>query len=88
MGIPCVTADETDVLLLMEDVEAEPEQPVAVDLRTRTVTYDDKVVRIQIPESARSQLLEGAWDATGQLLEGMDAVRATAARLPYVAGFK
>jgi 3-isopropylmalate/(R)-2-methylmalate dehydratase small subunit len=88
MGIPCVTAEGAEVLLLMEAVEAEPGQAVAVDLRTKTVTYGDKVVRVQMPDSARSQLLEGAWDATGQLLEGAEAVRATAARLPYVTGFK
>ncbi len=88
MGIPCVTAEEKDVLLLMEAVEVEPGQAVTVDLRTKTVTYGDRTVKIQIPDSARSQLLEGAWDATGQLLEGVDAVRATAMRLPYVDGFK
>ncbi|OGG55849.1 MAG: isopropylmalate isomerase [Candidatus Handelsmanbacteria bacterium RIFCSPLOWO2_12_FULL_64_10] len=88
MGIPCVTADGADVLLLMEAVEAEPGQAVVMDLRTKTVTYGDRAVKVQIPNSARSQLLEGAWDATGQLLEGTAAVRATAARLPYVSGFK
>ena len=88
MGIPCVTADGADVLLLMEAVEAEPGQAVVMDLRTNTVTYGDRAVKVQIPNSARSQLLEGAWDATGQLLEGTAAVRATAARLPYVSGFK
>ncbi len=88
MGIPCVTAAEADVLLMMEAVEAEPGQAVVVDLRAKTVTYGDRAVKVQMPNSARSQLLEGAWDATGQLLEGTDAVRATAGRLPYVSGFK
>jgi 3-isopropylmalate/(R)-2-methylmalate dehydratase small subunit len=88
MGIPCVTADGADVLLLMEAVEAEPGLAVAVDLRAKTVTCGDRTVKVHIPNSARSQLLEGAWDATGQLLEGAASVRATAARLPYVIGFK
>ena len=82
MGIPCVTADGADVLLLMEAVEAEPGQAVVMDLRTKTVTYGDRAVKVQIPNSARSQLLEGAWDATGQLLEGTAAVRRTAAPPP------
>ena len=88
MGIPCLTADGADVQRLMEAVEESPGQAVTADLRTRTATYGEKVFPVQLPESARSQLLEGAWDAAGQLLEGMDAVRATAMRLPYVNGFK
>ncbi len=88
MGIPCVTADGADILKLMASVEKTPGQTVAVDLRTRTLAYQDGEFRVQLPESARSQLLEGAWDAAGQLLEAVDAVRATAMRLPYVNGFK
>ncbi len=88
MGIPCVTGDGADILKLMASVEKTPDQAVTVDLRARTVTYAEGTFRVQMPESARSQLLEGAWDAAGQLLEGMDAVRVTAMRLPYVNGFK
>jgi 3-isopropylmalate/(R)-2-methylmalate dehydratase small subunit len=33
-------------------------------------------------------LLSGQWDATGQLVAQADAIRATASRLPYIAGWQ
>ena len=54
---------------------------------TRTVTSRAGVASAQVPGGARTQLLEGTWDATGQLLGANDAIEATAARLPYVDGF-
>ena len=40
-----------------------------------------------MPESARHAFISGEWDATALLLADYDAVRRTAARLPYIAGF-
>jgi hypothetical protein len=42
---------------------------------------------VAMPDGARHQLLEGAWDATAVLLAGGDAIDATADSLPYVRGF-
>jgi 3-isopropylmalate/(R)-2-methylmalate dehydratase small subunit len=36
-------------------------------------------------ETAREALVQGRWDAIGELLEGREAVAATASRLPYLA---
>ena len=35
--------------------------------------------------SARDALVNGRWDSIGELLDGREAVAATAARLPYLA---
>ncbi len=40
-----------------------------------------------MPAAARSAFLAGTWDATALLTADFDAVRAAAARLPYIAGF-
>ena len=71
----------------MDSVELDPTQDVRVDVRNQTVTSRAGVASAQVPGGARTQLLEGTWDATGQLLGANDAIEATAARLPYVGGF-
>ena len=87
MGVPCVTAEAADIQALMDAVEADPSGEIAIDLRDKTLSYGDTKVPIQIPEGVRVQLLEGAWDATGMLLEGAEAVQQVAKRLPYISGF-
>jgi hypothetical protein len=42
---------------------------------------------VSAPRASLEALVTGAWDATGLLLEDPDAVKATAASLPYVSGF-
>jgi 3-isopropylmalate/(R)-2-methylmalate dehydratase small subunit len=88
IGIPCVTAAEADILHLTSAVEADPAHDLSVDLQTMQVTYQEKVYPITLPAGVRGQLLEGAWDATRTLLQVEEQVRQTAARLPYVSGFR
>ena len=40
-----------------------------------------------MPAAARLAFLAGTWDASALLTADFDAVRAAAARLPYIAGF-
>jgi 3-isopropylmalate/(R)-2-methylmalate dehydratase small subunit len=87
MGVPAVTASHDDVAALMDSVELDPAQELAVDLEACTVTSRAGVVTIRIAEGARCQLLEGTWDAARTLLQARDAIRATAESLPYVKGF-
>jgi 3-isopropylmalate/(R)-2-methylmalate dehydratase small subunit len=68
----------------MASVELDPSQELVLDLEARTLSSRAGTVAVALPEGMRSQLLEGAWDATGVLLEAGDAIEATAARLPYV----
>jgi len=87
VGESFVSAGEADVAALMAAVEEDPAHDLVVDLQTMTAGYRGKSYAVTLPSSSRSQLVEGSWDATRILLQGIDAVRATAARLPYVAGF-
>ena len=88
LGIPCVTTSEADILGLMAAVEEDPAHDLVVDIASGTATYRGKSYPIGLPSGARTQLLEGTWDATRILLQAADQVRATAARLPYTSGFK
>jgi 3-isopropylmalate/(R)-2-methylmalate dehydratase small subunit len=87
LGLPCATLPRGELGRLMESVDLEPAQELALDLAAGTLGSRVGVQRVDVPEGARRQLLEGSWDATAVLLEGGDAIEATARRLPYVAGF-
>ena len=87
LGLPCVTAAPDDVERLMAAVAQDPAQDISVDLAALRVTFGAEPFGVGMPAGARSQLIEGTWDALGQLLGAMDAVRATADRLAYVTGW-
>jgi 3-isopropylmalate/(R)-2-methylmalate dehydratase small subunit len=87
MGIPCVVASESDVAKLVQAIEEEPAHDLSVDLEAMTATYRGVTYPVSMPEAARSQLLRGTWDATRLLVDALDQVRDTAARLPYTRGF-
>jgi len=87
LGMPCVTASEADVLALMAAVEEDPAHELVVDLQALTATYRERRYPITLPAGAHAQLTGGTWDATRILLQAVEQVRQTAARLPYVKGF-
>jgi 3-isopropylmalate/(R)-2-methylmalate dehydratase small subunit len=87
LGLPCVTLANTERAKLMDAVDLDPGQELALDLEARTLTYRDGTVSVSIPDGMRQQLLGGSWNATSVLLEAGDAIEDTARRLPYVNGF-
>jgi 3-isopropylmalate dehydratase small subunit len=82
-----MSIDNEDVLWLQRAVGRDPRQSVTVDVAKQEVHVGDRVIKGRIPDGARNQLVSGAWNATGVLLEAGDAIEATAKRLPYVSGF-
>jgi 3-isopropylmalate/(R)-2-methylmalate dehydratase small subunit len=87
LGIPCVTADASAIVALMERAEREPDLPFTVDLRAGLVTAGDLSFPVAMPAGARQQLLEGQWDTTGELLDARAAIATVAERLPYFGGW-
>ena len=85
LGIPCVTASREDIAKIAAAVEANPQTEVVIDLVKLEARFAGQSVKIQQRESARDALVNGRWDAIGELLDGKDAVKATAAKLPYLA---
>ena len=88
LGIPCLTATTADVEALMAAVEEDPAHELVVDLETMIATYRGRTYPVTLPLDARLRLLDGSWDATRLLVDALDTVRETAARLPYVRGFE
>ncbi|MFO0916979.1 MAG: 3-isopropylmalate dehydratase small subunit [Planctomycetaceae bacterium] len=87
LGIPCVSAARGDLEKLAGKVTAKPHAIVAIDLVKSTVACEEISAPVKILESARTSLTSGNWDFLGQLLEGSEAVKQAATKIPYLAGF-
>ena len=87
IGLPCFTAAHVDIEFAMRCVEESPGTHLSVSVSDRVLLILDKTLTLGVPDSMRDALLKGQWDPTGMLLDRFDQVRATAADLPYVAGF-
>jgi 3-isopropylmalate/(R)-2-methylmalate dehydratase small subunit len=87
LGIPCLTADAVAIGQLMDLCARDPAAPFEVDLPKREVRAGTLTVRVDMPEGARQQLIDGRWDSTGELLAATADVRRVAAGLPYFTGW-
>jgi len=85
LGIPCVSATREDIAKVAAAIEANPQTEVVVDLAALEVRFGGQKIKITMRESARDALVNGRWDAIGELLEGVPQVKALAKKLPYLA---
>lgn len=85
LGIPCVIAAREDIAKIATAVEADPHTDVTIDLVKLEARFAGQTVKIAQRESARDALVNGRWDAIGELLDGKADVLKTAATLPYLA---
>ena len=76
-----------DMQTLMDAVEGDPAQEVAIDLEARQVRWAGGKIAADIADGPREQFLKGSWDSLGQLLDAGDQIESTTRKLPYVAGF-
>jgi len=84
MGVPCVTVSSGVAKHLQGAIAEQPQTPLTVDLESLTVTMGNFVAPVAIGDGPRQMFTSGTWDACGQLVAQGEAVKATAARLPYV----
>jgi len=84
LGIPCASAAREDIAKIAAAVEANPNLEVTIDVANQAVRFGGQKVKAAFRESARDALVNGRWDAIGELLDGRDAVKLTAAKLPYL----
>jgi 3-isopropylmalate/(R)-2-methylmalate dehydratase small subunit len=87
MGVPTVTVSHDDVELMMKAVEAEPQTRFTVDLENKTITFGERRIPIELPETYRSALTSGSWDSTALLRANLPQVKQTASKLPYMNRF-
>lgn len=85
LGMPCVTAAREDIAKIAAAVDANPQLEITIDLVALEVRFGGQTVKIAQRETARDALVNGRWDAIGELIDGLPDVKATAAKLPYMA---
>ena len=72
----------------MRSTEADPRTGYTVDLEIKTLTYGERRIPFDLPETYRSALTSGSWDSTSMLRGNLEKVKEVASGLPYVTGFK
>jgi len=85
LGMPCLCASREDIAKIAAAVEANPQLEVVIDVAAQEVRFGGQKIKTTQRESARDALINGRWDSIGELIDGRDAVVATAAKLPYMA---
>jgi 3-isopropylmalate/(R)-2-methylmalate dehydratase small subunit len=85
IGIPCFTANGEIVKHLQHLLTKNPQTPITVDLEAMQVSCGDYQAAVSMSEGARQMLITGTWDSCGQLVANTEQIKATAAKLPYLA---
>ena len=85
LGIPCATASREDIARIAAAIERDPKTEVVIDVARQQIRFGGQVVKAAVRDTARDALVNGRWDAIGELLEGLPAAKSAAAKLPYMA---
>lgn len=85
IGIPCAIADSQTVEQLQAAIAENPKTLISFDLEAQQVRCGDLTAAIAIEDGPRQMLITGTWDSCGQLVAQTEQIRATAAKLPYLA---
>jgi 3-isopropylmalate/(R)-2-methylmalate dehydratase small subunit len=85
LGIPCVNASREDIAKVAAAIEKDPSLEVTVDVAALEVRFGNETIKVTQRDSARDALVNGRWDAIGELIDGIPAVKDTATKLPYLA---
>ncbi|HEY6366862.1 MAG TPA: 3-isopropylmalate dehydratase small subunit [Candidatus Binatia bacterium] len=87
MGVPTVTVSAKEMEQLIKSVEENPQTRYTVDLQSKTLSYGNRKIAIDLPESYRKALTTGSWDSTALLRANLVQVKKTASKLPYMSDF-
>ncbi len=84
LGMPCLVMDGRDIRALAALIDEAPQTELNIDIPGGRVSIADTSFPALLPDHTRQALVDGKWDAIADLLEDLDAVRATAGKLSYM----
>ncbi|MDA1353965.1 MAG: 3-isopropylmalate dehydratase small subunit [bacterium] len=92
LGVPTLSANKSDIQMLLATVEADPSATLTLDVDSRTVRIQsngkEDVIQVTLPDARRQSFLDGSWDELGTLKGNLDKIKETAAsNLPYFTNF-
>jgi 3-isopropylmalate/(R)-2-methylmalate dehydratase small subunit len=85
LGMPCMSAKREDIATIAAAIEKDPDTEITIDVAGQQIRFGAGSVPATLRDSARDALVNGRWDAIGELMEGRDAILALAQKLPYPA---
>ena len=85
LGMPCMTASREDIARVAAAVASDPLVEVTLDIVAQEIRFGSSVVKAQVRGADRDALINGRWDAIGELLDGQADIAKTAAQLTYLA---
>ncbi len=85
LGIPCATASREDIAKIAAAADKDPSTEVVLDVTKQEIRFAGQTVKVAVRATDRDALINGRWDAIGELLDGVPQMKATAAKLPYLA---
>jgi 3-isopropylmalate/(R)-2-methylmalate dehydratase small subunit len=85
LGIPCAAASREDIAKIAAAIEANLATEIVFDVAQQEIRFAGQTVKVAVREAARDALVNGRWDAIGELLDGLPQVKVTADKLPYLA---
>jgi 3-isopropylmalate/(R)-2-methylmalate dehydratase small subunit len=88
LGLPCFVADHDSIDRLQALVERAPETLIEANVETGLVAAGTLRFSASLPRALRDAFLTGQWNPTAMLLDHFEEVKAVAARLPYLNGFR
>jgi 3-isopropylmalate/(R)-2-methylmalate dehydratase small subunit len=92
LGIPCLQAPHDTMLAIQAAAAADPTIPFSLDLAQASLVAGGpnagQCWNLELAAGPQLMLVSGQWDGTGQLLAQDSELTATAARLPYLTGFR
>ena len=87
MGLPAVTVAAGQIDQFMRSAEENPRTEYSLDLESKTLSYSNHRIAVELPETYRIALTMGSWDSTALLRANLEQVKKTGAKLPYMSGF-
>ncbi|MBU0758459.1 MAG: 3-isopropylmalate dehydrogenase [Nanoarchaeota archaeon] len=88
LGIPLLTASESQIKKMMVFAENNPEDNVEIDVREKSVQYDGNSVQLDMDPSMQKALVEGTWDSVSLMLSNERQINEVTENLPYLNNFE
>ena len=83
LGLPCLQMTAANIAKIAAEIERDSKTVFCVDLEKGSVQWAEHSAGFEMKDGAREVLIQGEWDALGQLLDGESEVAAVAAKLEY-----
>jgi len=82
IGLPVVTSEFAGEW--QDRIEQVPNTTIRIDIEAKTISLDEDLYTVDMPEETRRSFVSGAWDSTAALLANDAQISMTAKQIPYL----